>query len=126
MRTLVMKFGGTSVGSSAAILQTANIIQQQKSLWENLVVVVSAMSGVTDQLILSARLAAENDGEGSSAIIEVIHNQHLAVIESLITDPDEKQLLLQKVHQRLEELRSFCQSIQVLGEVTPRGMVVIS
>lgn len=126
MRTLVMKFGGTSVGSSAAILQTANIIQQQKSLWENLVVVVSAMSGVTDQLILSARLAAENDGEGSSAIIEVIHNQHLAVIESLITDPDEKQLLLQKVHQRLEELRSFCQSIQVLGEVTPRGMDVIS
>lgn len=126
MRTLVMKFGGTSVGSSSAILQTATIIQQQKSHWDILVVVVSAMSGITDKLIQSARLAAENDVAGSSSIIEEIQNQHLEVIDSLISDPDEKQILLHKVQQRLDELRSYCQSIQVLGEVTPRGMDVIS
>lgn len=126
MRTLVMKFGGTSVGSSSAILQTATIIQQQKSHWDNLVVVVSAMSGITDKLIQSARLAAENDGTGSSVVIEEIQNQHLAVIDLLISDSDQKQILLHKVQQRLDELRSYCQSIQVLGEVTPRGMDVIS
>lgn len=126
MRTLVMKFGGTSVGSSSAILQTANIIQQQKSHWDNLVVVVSAMSGITDKLIQSARLAAENEVAGSSSIIEEIQNQHLEVIDSLISDADEKQILLHKVQQRLDELKSYCQSIQVLGEVTPRGMDVIS
>jgi len=47
MHTLVMKFGGTSVGSSAAIQQTANIVQKQKFHWDNLVVVVSAMSGAS-------------------------------------------------------------------------------
>ena len=126
MRTLVMKFGGTSVGSPAAIQQTAGIVQKYKNNWDNLVVVVSAMSGITDQLIRSARLAANNDGMGAKAIIEQIQNQHLAVIDSLITDPSEKQTLLEVVQQRLDELSSYCQSIQILGEVTPRGMDVIS
>ncbi|MDX9850978.1 MAG: aspartate kinase [Anaerolineaceae bacterium] len=126
MRTLVMKFGGSSVGSPAAIQQTANIVQNHKPAWERLVVVVSAMSGITDQLILSARLAANNDGSGARAIIEQIHKRHLAVINTLISDPTEKQTLLLGVQQRLDELSSYCQSIQVLGEVTPRGMDVIS
>jgi aspartate kinase len=126
MRTLVMKFGGTSVGTSSAIQQTATIVQQNKTQWDNLVIVVSAMSGITDQLILSARLAAENDGVGARAIIEAIQNQHLTVIDTLITDPIEKQNLREEVLHRLDELSSYCQSIQVLGEVTPRGMDVIS
>lgn len=126
MHTLVMKFGGTSVGRATAIQQTANIVQKQKSNWDNLVVVVSAMSGVTDQLIQSARLAANNDGSGARAIIDQINSQHFAVIDALITDPAEKQSLLEVVQQRLDELSSYCQSIQVMGEVTPRGMDVIA
>ena len=126
MRTLVMKFGGTSVGSSAAIQQTVSIVEKQKSQCDNLVVVVSAMSGITDQLIQSARLAANNDGSGARAIIEQIHNRHLEVINTLISDPTEKQTLLGVVQERMDELSSYCQSIQVLGEVTPRGMDVIA
>ena len=72
MSTLVMKFGGTSVGSPAAIQQTASIIQQYKHIWDNLVVVVSAMSGVTDKLIQSARLAADNNRAGAREIITLI------------------------------------------------------
>ena len=104
MSTLVMKFGGTSVGTSSAILQTANIIRQHKTRWNNLVVVVSAMSGITDKLIQSARRAAINDGAGARAIIEKIQNQHLAVIVELITNPDEKRTLLQDINQRLKAL----------------------
>ncbi len=126
MRTLVMKFGGSSVGSPPAIQQSASIVQNHKPTWDNLVVVVSAMSGITDQLILSARLAANNESSGARAIIEQIHNRHLEVINTLISDPTEKQTLLVGVQQRLDELSSYCQSIQVLGEVTPRGMDVIS
>ena len=126
MRTLVMKFGGTSVGSSTAIQQTAAIIQKQKTIWSNLVVVVSAMSGVTDKLIQSASLAAENNGPDARQIIEQIQHQHLEVIEALITDPTQRRELLTLVQKRLDELSSYCQSIQVLGEATPRGMDVIS
>ena len=126
MSKLVMKFGGTSVGSPAAIQQTASIIQQYKHIWDNLVVVVSAMSGVTDKLILSARLAAGNDGAGAREIITLIQNQHLEVVNALVSDPTEKQNLMVVLQKRLDELSSYCQSIQVLGEVTPRGMDVIS
>jgi aspartate kinase len=126
MSTLVMKFGGTSVGSPAAIQQTAKIIQKHKTDWENLVVVVSAMSGITDKLILSARLAAENNGAAAREIITQIERQHLDVVNTLISDPAERQNLLTVLQQRLDELSSYCQSIQVLGEVTPRGMDVIS
>lgn len=126
MSTLVMKFGGTSVGSPSAIQQTASIIQKHKLVWDNLVVVVSAMSGITDKLIHSARLAADNDGGDASNIIGQIQNQHLEVVNALVSDPVEKQILLAVLQQRLDELSSYCQSIQVLGEVTPRGMDVIS
>ncbi|HSQ27623.1 MAG TPA: aspartate kinase [Anaerolineales bacterium] len=126
MRTLVMKFGGTSVGNLAAIQQTASIIQKHKTDWDNLVVVVSAMSGITDKLIQSARLAAENNGVGARDIINQIQNQHLEVVNALVSDPMEKQNLLTVLQQRRDELSSYCQSIQVLGEVTPRGMDVIS
>ena len=91
MSTLVMKFGGTSVGTSSAILQTANIVKQHKTHWDNIVVVVSAMSGITDKLILSARKAAINDGLGARSIIDEINKQHQSVINDLITNPEEKQ-----------------------------------
>jgi aspartate kinase len=126
MRTLVMKFGGTSVGSSSAIQQTAAIIQKQKTIWSNLVVVVSAMSGITDKLIQSARYAADNNGPAARQIIEQIQHQHLEVIDALISDQTQRLELLSVVQKRLDELSSYCQSIQVLGEVTPRGMDVIS
>ncbi len=126
MSTLVMKFGGTSVGTSSTILQTATIVRKHKTQWDNLIVVVSAMSGITDKLILSARKAAINSGTGSREIIEEIQEHHLEVINDLISNPEEKQVVLNEISQRLEELRNYCQSIQVMGEVTPRGMDVIS
>ena len=58
---LVMKFGGTSVGSPAAIDQAAHIVMEQKTSWAQVVVVVSAMAGVTDALLLGSRRAATGD-----------------------------------------------------------------
>ncbi len=126
MRTLVMKFGGTSVGSSEAIQQAASIVQKHKQNWDNLVVVVSAMRGVTDQLIKSARLSATNRYEEAVAVIAEIKRNHLEVIENLIPDETTRAQVLTVVQKRLDELSSYCQSIQVMGEVTPRGMDVIS
>ncbi len=126
MRTLVMKFGGSSVGNPSAIQQTTSIIKKYKASWDNLVVVVSAMNGVTDQLIQSARYAADNQGAEARAMIETIKNKHLGVIDQLVPDATLRSTLLEIINQRLAELTSYCQSIQVMGEVTPRGMDVIS
>jgi aspartate kinase len=126
MNTLVMKFGGTSVGNSGAIRQAAEIVATQKKTWENLVVVVSAMSGVTDQLIASARLAAQGDREGMQQALQAVTARHQQTVNELIPSAQEREVLLGNIQQRLDELTTYCHSIHVLGEVTPRGMDVIS
>ena len=63
-KTLVMKFGGTSVGSAAAVVQAAQIVAATAQQWPRLVVVTSALSGVTDLLLETARTAVEA-GQGA-------------------------------------------------------------
>ena len=58
MTTLTMKFGGTSVGSAEAFTQASDVVLEQAEKWDRLVVVVSAMSGVTDALTQGALTAA--------------------------------------------------------------------
>ena len=55
--TLVMKFGGTSVGSVEAIQQMIEIARDAKADWRNVAIIVSAMSGVTDKLLNGAKSA---------------------------------------------------------------------
>jgi aspartokinase len=55
MKLVVMKFGGTSVGSIESIDQSTNIIVEQSKNWEAVAVVVSAMTGVTDALLCGQR-----------------------------------------------------------------------
>lgn len=126
MKSLVMKFGGTSVGSADAIRQSAQIIKDQKENWENLVVVVSAMSGITNKLIQSAKAAAKNDIESTTQCIEAIHQQHQEAINALLPEGSERSALESDVFQLLEQLTTYIKSIQVMGEVTPRGMDTIS
>ena len=72
-QTLVMKFGGTSVGSADALRQAAQIIQDARDEYPRLVVITSAMSGVTDLLLKSATLAAQ--GQVGSLPEAEIHAQ---------------------------------------------------
>jgi aspartate kinase len=130
MQTLVMKFGGTSVGNAGAIQQTAAICVEQKKSSENLVVVVSAMSGITDLLIKAAQQAAANQTEEMLETIELIRSKHLQAIRDLIPAETprvaERESVLAAINSRLNDLANYCHSIQVLGEVTSRGMDVIS
>jgi len=125
-KTLVMKFGGTSVGSEHAFEQAAGIIQEQSCKWENLVVVVSAMSGVTDNLILCARTAANGKEGEYLTVIESLHSRHAGMIHSLIQSAAERNSLQQVLDRELSSLKALCSSIHILGEVTSRAMDVIS
>ncbi len=127
MKTLVMKFGGTSVGSVEAIDQATDIVLEHAKQWDRLVVVVSAMSGVTDALIESARTAVtEEEEEAFRGIIADLRARHHDTIEALLPKDNEREKLLSTVDNLLDELGAFCHSIHILGEITPRAMDAIT
>ena len=122
---LVMKFGGTSVGDADCIAAVAEIIQQVREQHSRLVVVVSAMSGVTDQLISTARAAAEGRMEQCEAIQADLLNRHIELCQCLLVDTDQLQATCTFIAERMGEVERFCQSIAVMGEVTRRGLDMV-
>jgi aspartate kinase len=126
MTTLIMKFGGTSVGSPDAITQAADIVLEQATHWDRLVTVVSAMRGVTDELIRGARTAASGDEHTYRAIVTELRARHYTTVDALLARSGERAELLAAVDDYLNEFAAFCHSIGVLGEVTPRAMDTIS
>jgi aspartokinase/homoserine dehydrogenase 1 len=125
MSTLTMKFGGTSVGNPDALSQAAKIVLACAEGWEQLVVVVSAASGVTDALIDGAVTAAGGDGQTFLRIEDELRASHHAVVKQLLSPGADGSSLLAMVDERLAEFTAFCRSIHVLGEVTPRAMDTI-
>jgi aspartate kinase len=126
MATLVMKFGGTSVGSSEAIRQAVEIVNFSSQEWDRVVVVVSAMRGVTDTLIQSAEMAANGDEASYQSLIGELKAWHQVVIDALISEEGERVALSTLIDEFIGELSAYCHSIHVLGEVTPRGMDTIT
>ena len=122
MSTLIMKFGGTSVGSPEAIQQTARILADYAPQGDQTVVVVSAMSGVTNALLASAAAAEAGDETAYTAHIDQLRDRHREVIRSLFPQTGERTSLLALIDQYIAELSAYCRSIHVMGEVTARGM----
>lgn len=126
MSTLIMKFGGTSVGSAEAIAQVCGIVKSYNQDWEQLVVVVSAMRGVTDTLIRCAELAVQGDEAEYNSLIEQLNSIHNEAMNELVSDDIELKRLSAQFDQYISELSAYCRSIHVLGEVTARGMDTIT
>ena len=126
MNTLVMKFGGTSVGSHTAINQACEIVKTSTQEWGRLVVVVSAMRGVTDALIESAVAAALGDEVLYQSLIGDLQTRHYTVVSELLSEVSERDPMLRTIDEYIAELSAYCRSIHVLGEVTARGMDTIT
>jgi aspartate kinase len=121
----VMKFGGTSVGDATCIARTAQIVA--KAARKNpCVVVVSAMSGVTNRLIETARKAANGDATEGAQLSNVLRSQHAAAVEALIPEPKERQSVMQKLDAVLAEARRLCDGTALLRELSPRTLDEIS
>jgi aspartokinase/homoserine dehydrogenase 1 len=113
----VLKFGGTSVANAKNIQKVAAIVARaaQKS---KVVVVVSAMSGITDQLILSGQKAAIGD-EDYLGCLNDIESRHIQLIKSLIPITQQSGLL-STIKQHCNELEDLCNGILLLKEFSPR------
>lgn len=125
-RPLVMKFGGTSVGSRDALLQAAQIIKKEHYRRKKIVVVVSAMNGITNLLISCAKDAATGNEVAFLSSISKIRDRHLDVINGLPYSEQSREKLYTMIETYLEKLHNYCISIHTLGEVTSRGLDAIS
>ncbi len=124
---IIHKFGGTSLGDAQRISNVAEIILNQHSLIEDAsdIVVVSAMSGVTDQLIRGARAAARGDDPVYCEIKADLLARHLTVIETLLPRGPVRLEIGGFIEDQLNELERIYRSIAILGEFTARGLDVV-
>ncbi len=122
----VLKFGGTSVGSADAFQHVAHIVAREREADSQVVVVTSAMSGVTDVLINAARAAAGGDRKPYREARDDLMARHQMVAGQLVNDGVERAALGRLFESRLASFERLCRSVDVLGELTPRGLDVIS
>jgi aspartokinase/homoserine dehydrogenase 1 len=123
---IVMKFGGTSVGTPEMIGRTAHIIRDCLEKGREIVAVVSAMSGVTNALTNAARSASSGDDLTFRQIKHQLLSQHQQAVAQCIQDTHRRRELLDQLEARLGEFEALCQSIYILGELTARGMDAVA
>jgi aspartokinase/homoserine dehydrogenase 1 len=126
VKRLVIKFGGTSVGTAQAIGQAADIASTLRRERYDLIVVTSAMSGVTDALLGAARAAIGGDRNVFREIVDGLRAKHHTAAGELLTSADERQVVLDAVNQRLNELLLLCDAFSVLGEASPRALDAVT
>lgn len=117
----VLKFGGTSVGSVDSIRQIQHIISQQT---DDCIVVVSALGGITDQLLRAAHLALEN-GEEYMEVYQQIRQRHLDMIQTLIENTTVRQMLCHEIERILDELRSILFGVHLIKDLSPKSEAAI-
>lgn len=125
-KTLVMKFGGSSIGSIEAMAQAVKIISEVRPAWPQLVVVTSALSGVTNLLIESAVCAARGDMSVFHQAVSELTLRHLELIDGLVTHPARKPQVTWEVKHLISDFSNLCQSISVLGEASPRALDAVA
>jgi aspartokinase/homoserine dehydrogenase 1 len=121
----ILKFGGTSLGDVDAIRRVLDIIQAAATS-ADVVIVVSAMSGVTNKLIEAARLSEAGDRDTVSRILEELRTRHTAAADSLIHSAEEGKALHQRMEALFAECEQLCLGTQLLRELTPRTRDAIS
>ena len=116
---VVMKFGGTSVEDSAAMLRTAAIVAGRLRKGLKPIVVVSAMSKVTDTLLAAAAAAGRNAREEALKLSDALRTRHLNTAAEL-TSGDRLTSLQLNIHHDFDSLDDLLRGISAVGELTPR------
>ena len=117
----VLKFGGTSVGSVDSIRQIQHIIAKQT---DDCVVVVSALGGITDQLLKAAHMALEA-GEQYLEVYQSIRQRHLDMVNTLIENATVRQMLFHEIERILDELRSILFGVHLIKDLSPKSEAAI-
>ncbi len=117
----VLKFGGTSVGSVESILSLKKIVEGQS---DRVVVVVSALGGITDKLIATSQMAMKGD-EAYKTEFEMMVERHHSMINAVIMDAEKHSRLTTLVDGLLEELRSIYHGVYLIRDLSPKTQAAI-
>ncbi|MFS4481867.1 bifunctional aspartate kinase/homoserine dehydrogenase I [Hyunsoonleella sp. 2307UL5-6] len=112
----VLKFGGTSVGSSKNINKVISILNRYAND-SKVVCVVSAVGGITDKLLLAGRQACSKD-ESFKETLDVITDTHFTIIKAL--NPENNTSILAYAEEKLNELHSLLDGIFLINEISPK------
>ena len=110
----IMKFGGTSVGSVDSIQKVKQIVESEK---DSVIVVVSALGGITDQLIRTASMATRGD-IAYEAEFDGMVRRHDEMIQQVIPSGNKKRALEKKIHALLDELKDIYQGLYLLKDIS--------
>jgi bifunctional aspartokinase / homoserine dehydrogenase 1 len=116
----VMKFGGTSVADASAIGKVADIVRAAVCE-SHVVVVVSAMSGVTSKLVEAAVQSEAGNYRGVSVLLEELRTRHAATANALIHSAEKQQRIERKMRQLFASVGNLCQQVVLRGELTPHA-----
>lgn len=116
-----MKFGGATVCDARAILNAVEIVQSYLSRGDQVVVVVSALPGITDTLLNISAIASKGDVDSMNRLIEQITKLHEEVIRGCVRNPDLEADALQTIRQTISELGAVLTGVALLKEITPRS-----
>lgn len=111
MSTLVMKFGGSAVGTTAALTQVLSIALHERKRCDRLVLIVSALDGVTDMLLEAAHLAQLNNQRGYRRIAATLRTRHIALVEQLPLGAQERSSLHADIESLLFDMLNTCQMV---------------
>lgn len=117
---LVMKFGGTSVGSAEAIARTVEILAAYQRE-ERVVGIVSAMSGITNALLAKAEAAAAGDSDGVDAARATLLAPHRAAALELLPAGDRRRETEAALSALADDVARLLYSVYVLRELSPRA-----
>ena len=122
-RLLVMKFGGTLMGSSQAIRHSAGLVARSTTQGVKVVAVVSAMTGVTNQLLKLADAAEAGDIAFANDEIAIMRNRHFTAAQELGAAPDSE--TVRDIREMHETLRQAVYGVYLLRELTLRSRDLI-
>lgn len=114
----VLKFGGTSVGSVKSILSLKHIAEKE-SKKQPVVVVVSAMGGITDSLLATARLAVDGD-KAYREEFEKMVNRHHQMIDTIINNPQKRIELIRNVDALFDQLKSLYYGVFLIHDLSEK------
>ncbi|MEC3908161.1 bifunctional aspartate kinase/homoserine dehydrogenase I [Tamlana sp. 2201CG12-4] len=112
----VLKFGGTSVGSSKNINSVISILENY-SKKGSIACVVSAVGGITDKLLLAGK-QAQNKDHAFLETFEIIKERHFSIIKEL--NPTSHDVILSYVEDKLNSLKSLLEGIYLINELSPK------
>lgn len=114
----ILKFGGSSLATSDALMRVRDVLLSRRK--QSKIVVCSAMGGVTSSLLSAGRLAAAGDS-GYQQICDHLKEKHLLALSEVGLKPSLSHAVNQELTGLLEEMETLCRGIFILGEFSPRS-----